>query len=272
METYTVTIGQLVLTHPADVLRQIEQTMLENPETELFAFPEFATQNNVDLQTVPYLQENGDARKEIQRWLRLVPEFSEVQAISDRYGKAMVVGCMAQEKRQVFSRAYVYDPRRRQLASYDKSHVHWTEEYLRPGSKIEPIQTRFGNIGILICYDMAFVEATRVLGLQGAEILIVISAIPKHFHWRYAHYRMIGAAIFNQYYVIAANLGYTPEAPMGGYSGIYSPEGDLIAQIESAAYGSISASVDLSWVKQWREQEKIIPYRKPHLYGALTDP
>jgi predicted amidohydrolase len=83
---------------------------------------------------------------------------------------------------------------------------------------------------------------------------------------------MTGAAIFNQYYVIAANLGYTLQAPMGGYSGIYSPEGDLIAQIKGTHSGAISAQIDLGQVRLWREKEKIGPYRKPKLYGAITDP
>jgi predicted amidohydrolase len=83
---------------------------------------------------------------------------------------------------------------------------------------------------------------------------------------------MTGAAIFNQYYVIAANLGYTLKAPMGGYSGIYSPEGDLITQIKGTDFGYISANIDLSQVKLWREKEMIDPYRKPHLYEAITAP
>ena len=270
MEKFIVTVGQLVLTDPQDVFRQIEKIIVENPETELFVFPEFSTQNNINLHAVGYLQEKADAQKKVKKWLGLVPEFSQIQTLSDKQGKAIVIGSIAQENNHIFSRAYFYDPQSQQLEFYDKSHVHWTEEFLRPGTKIESMQTRFGRIGLLICYDMAFVEPTRVLGIQGAETLIAISAIPIHFHWKYPHYRMIGAAIFNQYYVIAANLGYTLEAPMSGYSGIYSPEGDLIAQIRGTDCGNISARIDLNQVKLWREKEMIYPYRKPNLYGTLT--
>jgi predicted amidohydrolase len=119
---------------------------------------------------------------------------------------------------------------------------------------------------------MAFVEPTRVLGIQGTELLFALSAIPMHFHWKYPHYRMIGAAIFNQCYVIAANLGCTLKAQMSGYSGIYSPEGDLINQIKGTEFGYISANIDLGHVKLWREKEMINPYRKPHLYKMLTAP
>jgi predicted amidohydrolase len=272
MDEFTVTVGQLVLSNPQDVYDQINKTCVENPETELFVFPEFATQHNIDLEAIAYLQENPEAKKTALEWLDLVPQFSKVKALSDRLGKAVLIGCIAQDNEQLFSRAYFYDPQHQQLAFYDKSHVHWTEDFLRPGSKIEPIQTRFGKIGILVCYDMAFVEPTRVHGIKGAELLFALSAVPMHFHWKYPHYRMIGAAIFNQYYVIAANLGYTLQAPMGGYSGIYSPEGDLVAQIEGTDFGYISVDIDLGHVRLWREKEVINRYRKPHLYGAITAP
>jgi predicted amidohydrolase len=270
MNRYTVTVGQLVLSTPEQVYGQIRTTLIEHPETELFVFPEFATQQGVDLDAVAYLRGKPEARQTAQKWLDLVPEFASVQKLADELGRAVVVGCIAQDKDQLYSRACFYDPQREQLAFYDKSHVHWTEEFLRPGSTIEPIQTRFGKIGMLICYDMAFVEPTRVLGLKGAQLLCALSAIPLHFHHKYPHYRMTGAAIFNQYYVIAANLGYTLQAPMGGHSGIYSPEGDRLAQIPGTEFGTISARIDLDRVKLWREQERIDPYRKPHLYEAIT--
>jgi predicted amidohydrolase len=272
MDAFTVTVGQLVLSDPQDVYDQIGAVFVDNPDTDLFVFPEFATQHNVDLDTVAYLQESPDARVTAQTWLDLVPDFQNVRALSDELGKAMLIGCIAQDDGRLFSRAYFYDPRHKQLASYDKSHVHWTEDFLRPGATLEPIQTRFGKIGILMCYDMAFAEAARVLGIQGADVLFALSAIPIDFHWRYAHRRMIGAAIFNQYYVVAANLGCAPEAPMGGYSGIYGPKGDLIAQVEGTAFEYATAEIDLDHVRHWREREIIYPHRRPHLYRPITAP
>lgn len=259
-----------MLSSPQDTYDQINTTFVENPETELFVFPEFATQSDVDLQAVAYLQEDPQGKEAAQKWLNLVPDFSSVKVLSDQLGKAVIIGCLAQYNDQLFSRAYFYDPQHGQLAFYDKSHVHWTEDFLRPGSRIEPIKTRFGKIGILICYDMAFVETTRVLGLRGAQLLFALSAIPMDFHWKYPHRRMIGAAIFNQTYVIAANLGHTRQAPMGGYSGIYSPEGDLVTQIKGADFGTISTNINLTHVRLWREKEMITPYRKPHLYQVIT--
>jgi predicted amidohydrolase len=272
MDKYTVTVGQLALSDPQQVYEQIDKTLAENPETELYVFPEFATQHQVDLEAIDYLRGNPEAKETARKWIALVPDFARVQALAQEVGKAVLVGCIAQEKGQLYSRAYFYDPQAQQLASYDKTHVHWTENFLRPGAVLEPIQTRFGTLGILICYDMAFVEPTRVLGLKGAELLCALSAIPLHFHQKYPHYRMTGAAIFNQVYVVAANLGYTLQAPMGGASGIYSPEGDRIAQLPGTEFGTLSATIDLGLVRLWREKEQIGPYRQPHLYGSITAP
>jgi predicted amidohydrolase len=272
MDRFTVTVAQLVLSSPQDVYHQIDATFGEHPNTDLFVFPEFATQHGANLGAVDYLPATSEAREKAQKWVDLVPDFSDVKALSDELGQAVLTGCLAQEGGQLFSRATFYDPRHRQLAFYDKSHVHWTEDFLRPGSALEPIQTRFGRIGILICYDMAFAEAPRVLGIQGAHVLFALSAIPMDFHWRYAHHRMIGAAMFNQYYVVAANVGHSPEAPMGGYSGIYSPQGDLIAQVDDTDYGCVTADIDLGRVMRWRETELVYPHRRPHLYGAITAP
>lgn len=270
MDRYQVTIGQLVLSDPSEVIDQVQQVLKANPDTDLFVFPEFATQDRVQTEAVDYLQDDPDARETAEKWLRLVPDFSQVQALAEQHGKTLITGSIAQQAGALYSRAYFYDPLEGQLASYDKSHVHWTETFLRPGKCIEAIETRFGRIGLLICYDMAFVEATRVLGLAGAQVLFAISAVPAHFYWRYPHHRMIGAAIFNQFYVVAANLGYNPDAPMGGYSGVYSPRGNLLGQIEGMGFGYLSAQIDLGKVRAWREEERIDPYRKPWLYGSLS--
>ncbi|MCK4559267.1 MAG: carbon-nitrogen hydrolase family protein [Calditrichia bacterium] len=272
MDKFTVTVGQLILSDPQDVFNQINKIFVENPKTDLFVFPEFATKYNINLKAVEYLNGNPKAKTTALKWLNLVPDFSKVKDLSDKFGKAIIIGCIAQSNKKLFSRAYFYDPKNNQLDFYDKTHVHWTEDFLRPGNKIETTKTRFGKIGILICYDMAFVEPAKVHGINNTELLFALSAIPMHFHWKYSHYRMIGAAIFNQYYVIAANLGYTLKAPMGGYSGIYSPEGDLIEQIKGTNFGYISANIDLNHVKLWREKEMINPYRKPQLYKSITTP
>ncbi len=78
---------------------------------------------------------------------------------------------------------------------------------LLAGSIIEkPSKTSVGNLGLLICYDMRFPEISRILTVNGANILVSPSAwvagFMKKVHWEI----MVRArAIENGVYVLAPN-------------------------------------------------------------------
>ncbi len=269
--TFKTTIGQIQLGSTFSVINQIEETISKNPESNLYIFPEFATHGNkIELKNIPYLENEPEAVNTAQYWINLTPSFDKAKEIADKYNKAIVIGCLEQENNKLYSRAYFYDPQNNTLEHYDKAHVHWTETFLRPGNKIEPFNTRFGKIGILICYDMAFLEPTKIHNLKGAEILVVISAVPKFFSWEYTFRRLTGAAIFNQYYVLSANLGFTEKCKMGGHCAILDPKANLIELTDNDSFGYISANVDLSIVRSWKKEEVINPMRRPELYKEIA--
>ena len=59
------------------------------------------------------------------------------------------------------------------LAVYRKAHL-WDREklFFTPGSQPPPVvATRFGRIGVLVCYDLEFPEFTRRLALDGADLI-----------------------------------------------------------------------------------------------------
>jgi predicted amidohydrolase len=61
-------------------------------------------------------------------------------------------------------------------AVYRKIHLPVEENhYFVPGDEIVVAETRTGRIGLLVCYDLLFPEATRILGLRGADLLVVVS-------------------------------------------------------------------------------------------------
>lgn len=267
-----VTVGQIRLTGPGGVLGQVRAVLAAANDSDLVVLPEFTTHGDrIDLDEVAYLKGEGSAREDAQKWISLTPAFAKVKALADRHRKAIIVGCLEQEGGKLYSRAYFYDPAAAVLKHYDKSHVHWTEKFLRPGQQLRPLETRFGRIGVLICYDLAFVEPTRVLALRDADALVVISAIPRRFHWKYPYRRMIGAAIFNQYFVVAANLGYSKRAPMGGHSLVLDAQGDTLAHQRNAKSGHITATLDRSAMDAWRKTEVIPRYRRPELYAPVCD-
>lgn len=65
------------------------------------------------------------------------------------------------------------------VGKYRKIHQPGTERlYLHPGNEIKVFDTKIGKIGIMICFDRIWPELARCLRLQGAEIIIGMSAWP----------------------------------------------------------------------------------------------
>lgn len=64
------------------------------------------------------------------------------------------------------------------LLHYRKLHRFENEKVaFRPGDKGLPVaHTRFGTVGICVCYDLRFVEVVRVLALKGAGLILVPTA------------------------------------------------------------------------------------------------
>lgn len=79
--------------------------------------------------------------------------------------------------------AVVFDADGRYLGKYRKNHIpddpHYYEKfYFTPGDLgYKVFHTKFADIGVLICWDQWYPEAARLLGLQGAEIIFIPTAI-----------------------------------------------------------------------------------------------
>lgn len=270
-----VTVVQIALEDSGSVLSQLSRAIDREPDTDLFILPEFSSRSDdFDPSRIPYLGPDSPTLRRAESWGRLQPPISELISILEETGYAAVFGSLFQTSTQTSgvelrSRAVFFDPHTGQNHYYDKTHIHRTEDFLRPGSSFAAFDTRFGRLGMLICYDMAFAETSRIVGLQGADLLCVISAVPEDFDWRHTHRRMIGAAAFNQYFVASANLGGSKPKEMGGHSGIYHCTGENLVLSDTQAYELLSAEIDLSEAAAWREEEAVYPFRRPELYDIL---
>jgi N-carbamoylputrescine amidase len=82
-----------------------------------------------------------------------------------------------------YNTAAVIDADGSYLGKYRKNHIpddpgFYEKFYFSPGDTgYQVFQTRFGRIGVLICWDQWFPEAARITGLMGAEILFCPTAI-----------------------------------------------------------------------------------------------
>jgi N-carbamoylputrescine amidase len=169
------------------------------------------------------------------------------------------------------------------LGIYRKSHIpdgpgYEEKFYFRPGdSGFRVWPTRFGTIGVGICWDQWFPESARAMMLLGAEVLLYPTAIGSEPHepdldtrdpWQRA---MIGHAVSNLVPVVAANrVGDEHGQIFYGSSFVADARGDKRAELNRSEEGAILATFDLDTLAKTRAAWGFFRDRRPDLYGVLS--
>jgi predicted amidohydrolase len=154
------------------------------------------------------------------------------------------------------------------------------------GTRVEPVATEFGKVGINICYDMCFPEIARMQALQGAELLVFPNAWPAPPEGageddpRISPFLLFprARAWENQCYVVTANI--VGAADVGsvtyyGHSRIIDPLGRILADT-GFDEGIVYAEVDL---KEGILDARTGPFfgynilkdRRPDVYAGIDD-
>jgi N-carbamoylputrescine amidase len=170
-----------------------------------------------------------------------------------------------------------------QLGVYRKSHIpdgpgYEEKFYFRPGDTgFRAWRTRYGTIGVGICWDQWFPESARAMMLLGAEVLFYPTAIGSEPHepqmdtrdpWQRA---MIGHAVSNVVPVIASNrIGNEGGQIFYGSSFIADHRGDKVAELGRTDEGIVVASFDLDALARTRASWGFFRDRRPELYDVLT--
>jgi N-carbamoylputrescine amidase len=168
------------------------------------------------------------------------------------------------------------------LGVYRKSHIpdgpgYEEKFYFRPGDTgFRVWATRFGALGVGICWDQWFPESARAMMLLGAELLLYPTAIGSEPHdpeldtrdpWQRA---MIGHAVANVVPVVAANrIGIEDGQRFYGSSFIADHRGDKRAELGQGEEGVIVATFDLDALRATRASWGFFRDRRPDLYGVL---
>lgn len=169
------------------------------------------------------------------------------------------------------------------LGVYRKSHIpagpgYQEKFYFRPGDTgFRVWSTRYGRIGVGICWDQWFPEAARAMALLGAEVLFYPTAIGSEpdnpaldtkDRWQRV---MVGHAVANVMPVVAANrVGAEGELTFYGSSFIADQQGDKVAELGRTGGGILTASFDLDDLARERAGFGFFRDRRPELYGPLV--
>ena len=219
------------------------------------------------------------------------PLLAEMSALAKELGVVLPVSFFEKAGFAHFNSLAMVDADGRMLGVYRKSHIpdgpgYQEKYYFTPGDTgFKVWATRFGKIGVGICWDQWFPEAARAMALMGAEALLYPTAIgtepppappvDSRDHWRRV---MQGHAGANYMPVIASNRIGTEKGQKGegpgemtfyGSSFIAGPTGELVAELDRTHEGIVTASFDLDEIAKMRASWGLFRDRRPELYGPL---
>lgn len=177
------------------------------------------------------------------------------------------------------------------LGIYRKMHIpddplYYEKFYFTPGDLGFPnFDTRYGRIGVQVCWDQWYPEGARLSSLRGANILFYPTAIgwhpsekaefgPAQFDaWRTvqrAH------AIANGIFVVAVNrIGFEgpPESGIEFWGGSFvaDPFGQVIAEAPTDKEETLVVECDLRRVEEVRRNWPFLRDRRVDAYGPLSE-
>lgn len=172
------------------------------------------------------------------------------------------------------------------VGHYRKSHIpqfpgYEEKFYFSPGDTgFKAIQTRYGCLGVGICWDQWFPEAARIMVLKGAEILLYPTAIGSEIfspdldskdHWQSV---MCGHAAANIVPVISSNrigkeVSGTNEIEFYGSSFICDHKGKIIKSADKTSESVLTHTFDLNEIRDYRRSWGVFRDRRTSLYGSL---
>ena len=160
-----------------------------------------------------------------------------------QYGMYIVSGLYNWTGDTLYNVAVLYDRHGNIQGVYKKVQLpdSETEQGAVPGNSFPVFTTDFGRIGILICWDIAFPEVSRILSLNGAEILFcpIWGDVRGPESWKIT---ARSRAIDNGVYFVTSIFD--------GHSVIVNPAGDIIQ--ESGTQGTLlTATIDLNFNPPW---------------------
>lgn len=204
-------------------------------------------------------------------------ELEDLRRACDRLDMMAVVGFAEREGDTLFNSAALLEPDCPPRV-YRKSHLPelGLDKFVGQGKgPLQLFETRIGKIGVLICFDMRFPEATRMLALQGADLIVLPTNWPEGAEVSADHIAIARAAENRVFFATCNRVGEENGFRFIGRSKIVSPTGQVLA----AAGGeeeTIIADLDFALARQKRTvaipgkyETEVFKARRPDLYSGL---
>ena len=210
---------------------------------------------------------------------------NEMAELAKQLNVVLPVSYFEVENNAYYNAIAIIDADGKILGNYRKSHIpdgpgYLEKYYFNPGNTgFKVWNTKFGKIGVGICWDQWFPEAARIMALKGAEILLYPTAIGDEPRSKYdssgAWQRVMqGHAAANVIPVVASNRIGT-ETVQGQSNGFYGSSficdrsGLMLAEASRDKEEVITAEIDLEDNHLFRRNWGIFRDRRIDLYKEL---
>jgi len=220
------------------------------------------------------------------------PSTTRLSEVARKAGVAVVVPIFEKRAPGLYhNSAVVLDADGKTAGLYRKMHIpddpaFYEKFYFAPGDLgFQAIETRFGKIGTLICWDQWYPEGARLTALRGASVLFYPTAIGWHPSEKESHgaaqrdaWRTIqrGHAIANGCYVAAVNrVGHEPGPPGGaglefwGTSFLCDPFGVVLAEASTGGEEILVGEIDLARIEEVRRGWPFLRDRRIDAYQGI---
>ncbi|MFQ6059235.1 MAG: carbon-nitrogen hydrolase family protein [Anaerolineae bacterium] len=267
MREVTVAVVQM---HPrlADIsenlvhMSQLIEEICSRQKTDLVVFPELATTG----------YECGVRFTELAERVP-GPTVNIIAQRAQEFNTHVAFGMVAKEKVEsiLYNAAILVGPDGELIGDYRKVHLRGEERLaFRPGYRYQVFETNFGQVGLLLGWDLAFPETARSLALDGAELLCVLANWEQPHIGEWRSY-VLARAYENSIFVAAANrVGEEYTYSFFGQSMIVGPRGGLHAAVDEEGEGYGVARIDLDEVRKYREEFQFLQCRQPSTYRAIV--
>lgn len=212
----------------------------------------------------------------------LITHFKEV---AKKYNVVLPISFFEKCGANYFNSLVMIDADGTDLGLYRKTHIPTGEcyeekFYFSPGDTgFKVFNTKFGKVGVGICWDQWFPETARILALKGAEILLYPTAIGSEPvlvrdsmpHWRNT---MCGHAAANIIPVCASNRAGIEKAKNSsmnfqGYSFIANQYGEVVEEMNREEEGFRIHEFDIESINKERVSWGVFRDRRPETYKEL---
>jgi len=288
-ETRVAAIQMKMTAHPAENIAHAEALVREAAMQgaqivllpELFERPYFCQERRYDY--LDYAQPVSEN-----------PAVLRMEAVAKELSLVIPVSFYERDGNSQYNSVAMIDADGSLLGVYRKTHIpddHYYQEkfYFSSGNTgFRVFETRYGNVGIGICWDQWFPEAARAMALLGADCLLYPTAIgsepilgvDSQPHWQRV---MQGHAAANILPVVAANRvgeervlpsaengGQTSALAFYGSSFLTDETGELLESAGRESECVIFAHYDFEKIRQDRRSWGLFRDRRPECYSLLT--